>query len=281
MILVETLTQSIDRTADTGAGKSKKTAHPLAYMAGAMLAGAFVGIGCLFMYTGAAALYVGGSEWTLLVMGGVFGIGLIFIVYGGGELATSGMMIMPLAAIRNRVSWGKAAFTLLLMLIGNFIGSVVMAGLATLANVFYEGSSALAMLDGVLASKIDKGNAELFFRAILCNILVCMAIWTITRMKSEIAQCLVIAWAITAFVAGGFEHVIANMTSFSLGLFNGAGGTTLLEMGRNLSFALLGNFVGGAVFVGGTYLAASKMENAPGASRFGSTPDANMSNNLK
>lgn len=260
---VETLTHSIDRTAETGAGKSRKTAHPLGYLAGAALAGAFVGIGCLFMLTGAAPLYVADSVWTPLVMGGVFGIGLIFIVFGGGELATSGMMIMPLAAIRHRIAWPKAAWTLTLMLAGNFIGSAVIAGLGTGARVFARGTDAHTMLDGVLAAKIAKDNSEIFFRAILCNILVCMAIWTVTRMTSEIAQCLIIAWAITAFVAGGFEHVIANMTTFLLGLVNDAGGVTVVDMGRNLLFAFLGNLTGGAVFVGGSFLAASRMEKAP------------------
>ncbi|MGB4646098.1 MAG: formate/nitrite transporter family protein [Arcanobacterium sp.] len=260
---METLTQSIDRTAETGLSKAIKSRNVFGYLMGGALAGAFVGLGVTFMFTGPAAHYVAGSEWTQLLMGGVFGIGLIFIVFGGGELTTSGMMIMPIAAIKQRVSWLQATLTLLAMMVGNFIGSVTIALLTTYANVYKDGSDPGIMLDGVLAGKIDKSNTEIFFRAIMCNILVCLAIWTTTRMKNEIAISLVLAWAITAFVAGGFEHVVANMTTFSLGLLNDAGGTTVFEMGRNLLFAFLGNLTGGGLFIGGSFLLATQMEKEP------------------
>lgn len=90
--------------------------------------------------------------------------------------------------------------------------------------------------------------------------MVCLAIWTISRMKTEIGQIIVIVWAITVFVAAGFEHVVANMTSFSLAMMNGIDGITVGNAAMSLLVAGAGNLVGGMVVVGGTYVLAAKME---------------------
>ncbi|QCX46373.1 formate/nitrite transporter family protein [Arcanobacterium haemolyticum] len=257
---MDSLTQTIENQADVGVAKAKKAQHVGAYLVGGALAGAFVGIGCLFMYTGPAGMYVHHSDLAGTMMGLVFGIGLILVVYAGGELATSGMMIMPLAAIRRKVSVLRAAWMIMFMLIGNLVGSIVLSALITGAHVFKPGSLPHQMLDGVVSGKLAKDYSEVFFRAILCNVMVCLAIWTINRMKTEIGQIIVIVWAITVFVAAGFEHVVANMTSFSLAMMNGIDGITVGNAAMSLLVAGAGNLVGGMVVVGGTYVLAAKME---------------------
>lgn len=257
---VETLTQSIDNQARVGLSKSDKANNIGGYLVGGALAGAFVGIGCLFMYAGVSGMYVHGSDLTGTMMGLVFGIGLVLVVFAGGELATSGMMIMPLAAIRRKVSALRAAWLIIFMLLGNLVGSIAISALISAAQVFKKDSLNYQMLDAVVSGKLHKAHSEIFFRAIMCNVMVCLAIWTINRMKNEVAQIIVIAWAITVFVAAGFEHVVANMTSFSLALMNDAGGATVGASALSLLVAGAGNLVGGMIVVGGTYLLAAKME---------------------
>ncbi|MGV9188834.1 formate/nitrite transporter family protein [Arcanobacterium canis] len=255
-----TITESITQQADAGLAKSAKANNPGGYLVGGSLAGAFVGIGCLIMFAAVSKLYVAGSSVSGLMMGLTFGIGLVLVIFAGGELATSGMMIMPLAALKKAVTVARASWLIVFMLIGNLVGSIVMAALFTLSNVFGHKTANWQMLDAVVSGKLSKGAPEIFFRAVMCNVMVCLAIWTIGRMKNEVAQIIVIAWAITVFVAAGFEHVVANMTIFSLALMNSAGGAHLSNVALALLLAGVGNLVGGMVVVGGSFVLASHME---------------------
>ncbi|USR79814.1 formate/nitrite transporter family protein [Arcanobacterium pinnipediorum] len=257
---METLTQTIERQAETGVAKSKKANNFGGYLAGGALAGAFVGIGCLFMYAGVSGMYVHGSDLAGTMMGLVFGIGLVLVVFAGGELATSGMMIMPLAAIRRKISAVRAGWMIIFMLLGNLVGSIAISALITAAHVFKKDSLNYQMLDAVVSGKLGKDYSEVFFRAIMCNVMVCLAMWTIVRMKNEVAQIIVISWAITVFVAAGFEHVVANMTSFSLAIMNGVPGVTFTDSALALVVAAAGNIVGGMVVVGGSFVLAARME---------------------
>jgi nitrite transporter NirC len=107
----------------------------------------------------------------------------------------------------------------------------------------------------------------LFARGILCNWLVCLAIWTSARMTSDSAKCIVIFWCLYAFIASGFEHSIANMTLFSIALLAPHPPTvTLGGMGWNLLWVTLGNIVSGAGIMGVGYWAASRTPSAAPAS---------------
>jgi nitrite transporter NirC len=109
------------------------------------------------------------------------------------------------------------------------------------------------MLAGLIKAKAAESYTALFFRGVLCNFLVCLAVWTGTRTKSDGAKIALIFWCLLAFVGSGFEHVVANMTTFSLGMFYHVPGATALAFGRNLLFVGLGNLVGGALLVGAAY----------------------------
>ena len=103
-------------------------------------------------------------------------------------------------------------------------------------------------------------GTELFVRAMLCNWLVCLAIWGAARSKSDTAKCIIIFWCLFAFIAAGFEHSVANMTLFSVALFSEHPETVSLAGAvRNLVWVTLGNTFSGAVFMGfGYWLAAGR-----------------------
>ena len=93
----------------------------------------------------------------------------------------------------------------------------------------------------------------MFFRGVLCNLLVCLAIWMCARLTSDVAKFLVIFAAITAFITSGFEHVVANMTTYTIGIASGMSDATVPLMAGNLLWVGLGNLVGGALLVGLVY----------------------------
>ena len=245
-----TLPQTIDAQSAAARHKVSASGRPANYFVAAMLAGAFIGLAAIFMLTAGGPLRLAGSEWAPLVEGGVFGIGLILVVFAGGELATSAMMILPIGLRERAISWAPALRTFALMILGNLAGAIVLALLVKGSGIMAEGTIPGDALAAVIASKAHKTTVELFFRAILCNVLVCLAIWSVTRTSNDVAKMILMAWCMAAFVASGMEHVVANMTTLSLGLVHHVPGATLAEIARNLSVVLAGNIVGGAVFVG-------------------------------
>lgn len=255
-----TLTENLAAQDAAARHKTYGAKRPLEYLVAAALAGMFIGLADVFMMTAAGPLRDAGSPWAPLVGGAVFGIGLILVVFAGGELATSGMMILPVGSLRKAVRPGRAATTLGLMLVGNLLGSVLVAALVRGSGIMAEGTVVGGMLKAVVAGKVHHDNTELFFRGVLCNILVCLAMWCATRCENEVAKMILMAWCMAAFVGSGFEHVVANMTTFSLGVLHGVEGGTLAEAARNLGVVLCGNLVGGGLFVGGAYLLAARTE---------------------
>lgn len=245
-----TLPENIDAQSSAAHHKVAGASRPLNYFVAAMLAGAFIGLADVFMMTAGGPLRLAGSPWYPLVEGGVFGIGLILVVFAGGELATSAMMILPIGLKERAVAWGPALRAFALMVLGNLAGAIVLALLVRGGGIMAHGTVPGDALAAVVAAKAHKTTVELFFRAILCNVLVCLAMWSVTRTRSDVAKMVLMAWCMAAFVASGMEHVVANMTTFALGIVHGVDGATLAEAGRNLGTVLVGNVVGGAVFVG-------------------------------
>lgn len=254
LVTVLTLSENLQKQSGAALHKCEGASRPGAYLVGATLAGAFIGLADIFMMTAAGPLRAVESGWTPLVQGGVFGIGLILVMYAGGELATSAMMILPIGLRERRVGAGVAAKTFGFMVLGNLIGSVIVAGLVRGSGIMAPDTAVGQMLVAVAEAKAHKSTPELFFRGILCNILVCLAVWTVGKLKSEITGALVMAWCMAAFVTSGFEHVVANMTTLALALFHGVEAITWAEAGRNLVTVGLGNIVGGAVFVATPYM---------------------------
>lgn len=230
--------------------KVESTRRPVAYAVQSMMAGAYIGIAVVLMVSAAGPFLDQGSAATKLVSGLVFGIALTLVVVAGGELCTSNMMTLTQGAVGRSVRWGQGAATLAFSLVGNMAGAFVFAGLVRASGVLGGDTPGGAMVSSMLAAKAHESTAELFFRGVLCNVLVCLAIWSCARLTSEGARLVVIFWCLLAFITSGFEHVVANMTTYALGIIGGDPEATWGQFARNMAAVGLGNLVGGAVVVG-------------------------------
>lgn len=254
---------TVDAHAAAARHKVELTATPGLYLVRTMLAGAYIGIGVLIMATAGGPLAVAGSPFTPLVQGLVFGVALTIVVVAGAELATSAMMILTQGALRGAIGWARAGLTLLACLVGNLLGAVVFAFLVHVSGVLAPGTPGGTVLAGMVEHKAHETSVQLFVRGILCNLLVCLAIWCAARLRSEGARIAVVFACVMVFITSGFEHVVANMTTFSLGLYGGLPGATIAEMARNITFVGLGNIVGGAVLVGAAYAYGTRPRDEP------------------
>lgn len=230
----------------------KKATLPLVpmFMLG-LLGGAYIAIGAMF-YTLAITDTQMGLGPTRILGGVVFSLGLIMVVVGGAELFTGNTML-TMAWAQKRVSTRLLLRNWLIVYVSNFIGALGIAGL-----VYYSGS--LKMGDGALAEtvrhiavgKTALSMSEIFFRGILCNILVCMGVWLALAARSVSGKCIAIIFPVSAFVAMGFEHCVANMYLIPIGMMMGAPVPFSAFM-VNLLFATLGNIFGGGVLVALVY----------------------------
>lgn len=238
----------------------------------AVLAGAFIGLGAMFatiVTTGAAGHLPFGV--TKLLGGLVFCLGLILVVVAGAELFTGNNLIIMAAASRQ-VTIGQLARNWLIVYVGNFIGSVATAGLVFVSRqyTFAGGSMGQTALD-IADAKCSLELLPAIALGLLCNALVCLAVWLCFSARSTTDKILSILFPITAFVAAGFEHSVANMYFIPLGLFiksravqsfwSMAGTTpanfTALTWNNfvvsNLLPVTFGNIIGGALMVGIVY----------------------------
>lgn len=233
---------------------------PAKYFANAMLAGAYVGVAVVLLVMTSAAFIAAKAPSTKLVQGAVFGVALTLVVFAGAELFTGNVMVMLQGLMRRTVNAGDLALVWAGSLVGNLVGSIGFAALVNASGVLSTGAlpsqkttAFQAALGGITQAKAALTFGQLFFRSILCNMLVCLALWMAARATSDSAKLICLFWALLAFVASGFEHSVANMTIFGLGIFAHAPGATAAELTRNLLATVPGNIVGGGVLVGLAY----------------------------
>ncbi len=232
-----------------------------------VLAGAFIGLGALYFTLVKSDPSLGFASRQLL--GGVtFALGLILVVVAGAELFT-GNNLLAMAWADGKISTRDLLRNWLIVCTGNFVGA---AGLALL--VFLSGHT--DMNNGAIAqeyvriavAKVTMPFWTAFFKGILCNILVCMAVWMALAGRSVVDKAVAIVFPVSAFVAAGFEHSIANMYFIPLAMllqdFGGVGaGATVVTWGgffSNLIPVILGNIMGGSVLVGLVYYVIYRRE---------------------
>jgi nitrite transporter len=255
--------------ADVAISKGVDMRRPDRYLLSSMMAGAFVGVAIVLMISVAAPMAVALSPWTKLVQGLVFGIALTLVVFAGSELSTGNMMTMVQGLAHRRVGVLIAVGVIVFSFVGNFVGSVLFAGVVHMTGLIGAGATpghaaaGSTMLATIIKTKTAESGTQLFFRGVLCNFLVCLAVWMAARTKSDGAKLALIFWCLLAFVASGFEHSVANMTVFSLGMFEHTPLATAGAFARNLFYVGLGNLVGGGLLVGAVYGFLGQREKQP------------------
>ncbi|GIG29858.1 formate/nitrite transporter family protein [Cellulomonas marina] len=260
-----TIPEAVAAQAAAAAEKSALLARPAVFAVRSALAGAWVGIGVVIMLTAGGPLRVEGSvlaPLAPLVQGLVFGVALTVVVIGGGELATSAMMVLTQGGLARTVRWGRAAVVLLATMLGNLAGAVVWSVVVHLSGLMAPDTPAGGALTAVLAHKTSETDLQLLTRGILCNVMVCLAVWMAARLTSEGARIAVVFACVMVFITSGFEHVVANMTALSLGVLGDVPGVTLGAFARNMLLVGLGNTIGGAVIVGAAYAVGSLPKRA-------------------
>lgn len=232
------------------AKKNLLSRRPLAALVHSMLAGAYVGLGIVLIFMLGTPLFKAQSPFQSLVMGGAFGIALSLVILAGSDLFTGNTLVMPIGAWRRRCSWGDVLQVWMLSFVGNLLGSMLVAALAASARIFSDP----ALVAAVAGAKMQADPLVLVSKAILCNWLVCLAVWCGFRLKSEAGKLIMIWWCLLGFIASGYEHSVANMTLLSLAnLLPHGAGVSWAGAAYNLALVTLGNTLSGMVLVAGAY----------------------------
>jgi len=231
-----------------------------------VLAGAFIALGAMFSTTTAAGSSVLPYGVARLLIGLTFCVGLILVVVAGAELFTGNNLIVMAWASR-KVSTGSLLRNWIIVYIGNFIGSLGTAALVFLSKQYTSGSGSVGESAlKIAASKLHYGFIQAVALGILCNALVCLAVWLTFSARSTADKILAIIFPITAFVAASFEHSVANMyfvpyalfikafdPAFVTSLADKAPDLTSLTWGtfflKNLLPVTIGNIIGGSGLV--------------------------------
>lgn len=225
-------------------------ARPLAYLLHSGLAGAYVGLGIVLIFALGTPLAAVKSALTGFLMAATFGIALSLVLMAGADLFTGNILIMAVGTLTGRSTWGDLGRVWLWSYLGNLLGSALVALLAWGAGTFADPS----LVAGVAAKKMNAPWGALFLRAVLCNWLVVLAVWSFFKLKSETAKLIMVWWCLLAFIGSGYEHSVANMTLLTLAnLLPHGAGVSWTGWVWNLAPVTLGNIVGGAFLVGAAY----------------------------
>lgn len=222
-----------------------------------ILAGVYIGLGGVFATTvlaGAEAVPFGIAQ---LASGLVFSLGLVAVVMAGAELFTGNILFLGSVAFGKLTLW-PVVRVLSVAYVANFLGSLLLAGIIFGSGFHLGGNDAVAEAAVELAvTKTDKAFSTVFFSGVIANFLVCLGVWLALAGNTVSQRLLGLLLPVAAFVAGGFEHSVANMYLLPYGYLLQLGTVELQDVGlgamaSNIAAATIGNIVGGAL-VGVTY----------------------------
>jgi formate/nitrite transporter len=230
-----------------------------------LLGGAFIALGYLLSLRVTVGLP---PEWggvSSLVGASVFPVGLILVLLAGAELVTGNMTAIPLAQLTSAVRVRDVAVNLVVITAFNFVGAVLVAYVfGHLAGLTSSGPM-VGHVAEVAGHKLDATFTQAFISGIGCNWLVGLAVWLSYGAKETVGKIVAIWWPTMAFVAIGFQHVVANMFVIPAAIFEG--NATWSDAFANFVPVWSGNLVGGSVFVAGAYYVAYLREPGSGLSR--------------
>lgn len=255
-------------------GIAKTQMKPKRLIILAVMAGAFIALGAMGASAAAHAFSLPAVQ--KLVSAIVFPTGLIMVMLCGAELFTGDCLVV-VSCLQKKVKWGQFAKLLAVVWLCNFVGGVLIAVLAFLTPQWQSNGGLLgAYTLKIAADKTAIAFGPAFFSSVLCNIMVCLAIWTANASPTAQGKVVCCLFPMIVFVIGGFEHCVANMYYIPAGLLaktdvnyvrvatETLGVSAQKLSGLNvISFLLgnllpvtLGNIIGGTVFVGGAYTVA-------------------------
>ena len=236
-------------------GVKKATLRPDKAIVAGFLAGAYIAIAGLLSITVSSGMSP--EIWGTLpsfFSGAVFALGLILVIIAGSELLTGNMALVPMAIMRGRTSLGKLGLNWAIVLVGNLLGSLFVAYFLAVQTGVLTAELPLARLGDIAHKKgIEETEWQIFLRALGCNWLVCLAVWMALAAEDVAGKVLAIFFPIMAFVAMGFDHVVANMFFLPAALFANVPELTWWDAVHNWIFAFLGNAVGAGLFVASAY----------------------------
>lgn len=275
------------------AGKAKTELPFLKMLLLGILAGAYIGFGAN-LATKIGSMDGGSTTATgQFLFGAVFSVGLMLVVIAGAELFTGNNMACFASALNGQAKWSGLLYNWVVVFIANFIGSLLLVYIIFYGGYWAElnaakelGLSAMGIKAlGIAKAKMGLTFSQAFFRGILCNWLVCLAVWMAFAAKDIVGKIFAIFFPIMAFVSSGFEHCVANMFFIPMGITIAQNNPALVAaatkvdaktsavvsvfnmtpdqvtqffsyanfLNANLLPVTLGNIVGGAIFVGGIY----------------------------
>lgn len=231
--------------------------NKLGYFISSMLAGIYVGLGIMLIFTIGGLLSSVNSPATKIVMGLSFGVALSLVIFAGSELFTGNNFIMAVGSLNKTVSWLDTIKVWIVSFIGNLTGSILAGSLFFMAGL--ASGQVGEFIAKTSATKMSLPASDLFFRGILCNMLVCLAVWCSFKCKEETSKLIMIFWCLFVFITAGFEHSVANMTLLTIGLLSPAGAAVSIGgYAYNIIMVTLGNMVGGIVFMAIPYYIISR-----------------------
>jgi formate transporter len=266
---------------ETGAKKAKLS--PDKALVAGFLAGAYIAFAGLLAITTTAGMRpeIWGTLPTFF-SGTVFALGLILVIIAGSELLTGNMALIPLAAFKGRATIARLGENFFFVLIGNLLGSLFVAYFLGVKTGVLTAELPLARLSAIATAKgVEETELQIFLRALGCNWLVCLSVWMALGAEDIAGKVLAIFFPIMAFVAIGFDHVVANMFFLPAAIFAGVDGIGWGDALHNWVFAFLGNLVGASVFVATAYwylygrdadtpaAGDTERDGRPAATRFG------------
>jgi formate/nitrite transporter len=236
---------------DVGATKARTRWDKL--LVAGFLGGAYIAFGGLLAIVASAGMRADNGLITL-VTGLVFSLGLVLVVVAGSELLTGNMALVPMAALGHRASLPNLLRNFGLVFLGNLIGALFVAYFLAWKTGVIDTPINVERLSGIATGKaLKETDTQVFLRAVGCNWLVCLAVWMALAAEEVAGKILAIIFPITAFVALGFDHVVANMFFLPLAIFADVPAIGWGDVLGNWVLAFAGNLVGAGIFVGGFY----------------------------
>ncbi|MCD5325410.1 MULTISPECIES: formate/nitrite transporter family protein [Pontibacillus] len=248
--------KTIDLLIEKALGKKEMVeVSPSHYLIRAALAGIYIGFALILSFQLAQPFYEQHAPSTYLINALFFGIAFCLIIYGGSELFTSNTMYMTVSSLKKETTWVDTLKVWGYCYAGNVVGILFFTGMIYMTGLLQTILPDESLLIAAAEKKMNVPTSQLFFRAILANWLVCLAVWLPMQVKEDISKILLMMLLVFTFFISGYEHSIANIALFSLALSSPH--TALVSMGgfiHNLIPVTLGNIIGGGFFVGAVYV---------------------------